>query len=257
VEAAVPRIPAPGPDRDRDAEWDAGASGRTAPGLGARSARPSELTRLRRELAEATAQNARLAETLREARARIEELRDEVERLSAAPRSYGTYLGPGPGGGMSVAVAGRVLDVAWSEEVRAEDPVPGQQVLLNETLAVVGLGAFEDRGELMRVAEVLDDGRVLVVGRGGEERVVHLAGPVRTAGVRAGDTLLVDPRAGTAAERVERSEVEHLVLEEVPDVDWSRIGGLAAQVGVDMLPELGQRLSDMVADLARTQGAAR
>lgn len=227
----MPRIPAPGPDRDRDAEWDAGASGRTAPGLGARSARPSELTRLRRELAEATAQNARLAETLREARARIEELRDEVERLSAAPRSYGTYLGPGPGGGMSVAVAGRVLDVAWSEEVRAEDPVPGQQVLLNETLAVVGLGAFEDRGELMRVAEVLDDGRVLVVGRGGEERVVHLAGPVRTAGVRAGDTLLVDPRAGTAAERVERSEVEHLVLEEVPDVDWSRIGGLAAQVG--------------------------
>ena len=227
----MPRIPAPGPGRDHDDDW---ATERRRPTPAAeragRDPALGESARLRRELADATAQNARLAETLRGARDRIEELRAEVERLAAAPRSYGTYLGPGPSGGMSVAVAGRVLEVLWSEDVRAADPAPGQQVLLNETMAVVGLGAFEDRGELMRVGELLDDGRVLVVGRGGEERIIHLAGPVRDVGVRAGDTLLVDPRAGTAAERVERSEVDHLVLEEVPDVDWSRIGGLASQV---------------------------
>ena len=224
----MPRIPASGAGRERD-DWREGSAARPEP-LGSRDLRAGDVARLRRELADATAANARLADTLRDARHRIEELRDEVERLGAAPRSYATYLGPGPAGGMSVAVAGRVLEVAWSEEARAAEPVPGQQVLLNEAMAVVGLGAFEDRGELMRVAELLDAGRVLVVGRGGEERVVHLAGPVREAGVRAGDTLLVDPRAGTAAERLERSEVEHLVLEEVPDVDWSRIGGLSAQV---------------------------
>ncbi len=232
----MPRIPASGADRERDEGWrdddrlDAAARARAAGRESAGDPRIGEAARLRRELADATAQNARLADTLRDARRRIEELRDEVERLAAAPRSYGTYLGPGPGGGMSVAVAGRVLEVAWSEELRARTPEPGQQLILNEALAVVGLGAYEDRGELMRVAELLPDGRVLVVGRGGEERVVHLAGPVRTAGVRAGDTLLVDPRAGTAAERVERSEVDHLMLEEIPDVDWSRVGGLARQV---------------------------
>ena len=225
----MPRIPASDSGRERDEDRREGPAARPE-GSGARDGRPSELPRLRRELSEALAANGRLSDTLRDARRRIEELRDEVARLSAAPRSYGTFLGPGPAGGMSVAVSGRVVEVEWSEEAREDAPVPGQQVLLNEALAVVGLGAFEDRGELMRVAEVLDGGRVLVVGRGGEERVVHLAGPVREAGVRAGDTLLVDPRAGTAAERVERSEVEHLVLEEVPDVDWSRIGGLAAQV---------------------------
>ncbi len=222
----MPRIPAAS---DRWREDDGTGPGPGGP-LTAAGADVREADRLRRELATATAQNARLADTLRDARGRIEELRDEVARLAAAPRSLGTFLGPGPGGGMSVAVAGRVLEVAWSEEARAEAPVPGQQVVLNEAMAVVGLGSFEDRGELMRVAELLADGRALVVGRGGEERVVHLAGPVRELGVRAGDTLLVDPRAGTAAERVERSEVDHLMLEEVPDVDWSRIGGLAAQV---------------------------
>ncbi len=183
-----------------------------------------------RELEASLAQNARLAETLRSARSQITELKAEVERLSAAPNTYGTYLGPGPRGGLTVAVAGRKLQVEWSDEVRADGLVPGQEVLLNESLNVVGVGSFEDRGELMTVAEMLDDGRVLVVGRSDEERIVHLAGRVLDTALRAGDTVLVDVRSGTASERVLRSEVERLVLEEVPDVDYSSIGGLGPQI---------------------------
>jgi proteasome-associated ATPase len=183
-----------------------------------------------RELEASLAQNARLAETLRSARSQITELKAEVERLSAAPHTYGTYLGPGPRGGLTVAVSGRKLQVEWSDEVRADGLVPGQEVLLNESLNIVGVGAFEDRGELMTVAEVLDDGRVLVVGRSDEERIVHLAGRVLDTALRAGDTVLVDVRSGTASERVLRSEVERLVLEEVPDVDYAAIGGLGPQI---------------------------
>jgi proteasome-associated ATPase len=183
-----------------------------------------------RELESSLAQNARLAETLRAARGQIGELKAEVERLSAAPHTYGTYLGPGPRGGLDVAVSGRKLQVEWSEGVRADGLVPGQEVLLNEALNVVGVGSFEDRGELMTVAEMLDDGRVLVVGRSDEERIVHLAGRVHGTALRAGDTVLVDVRSGTASERVLRSEVERLVLEEVPDVDYASIGGLGPQI---------------------------
>jgi proteasome-associated ATPase len=183
-----------------------------------------------RELEGSLAQNARLAETLRAARSQITELKAEVERLSAPPHTYGTYLGPGPGGGLTVAVSGRKLQVEWSEEVRADGLVPGQEVLLNEALNVVRAGTFEDRGELMTVAELLDDGRVLVVGRSDEERIVHLAGRALDTSLRAGDTVLVDVRSGTASERVLRSEVERLVLEEVPDVDYSSIGGLGPQI---------------------------
>jgi proteasome-associated ATPase len=183
-----------------------------------------------RELEASLAQNARLAETLRAARGQISDLKDEVERLSAAPHTYGTYLGPGPRGGLTVAVSGRKLQVDWSEGVRADGLVPGQEVLLNEALNIVGAGTFEDRGELMTVAELLDDGRVLVVGRGDEERIVHLAGRALDGALSAGDTVLVDVRSGTASERVVRSEVERLVLEEVPDVDYASIGGLGPQI---------------------------
>ena len=190
----------------------------------------TQLGELQQELERSVAQNGRLAETLRTARGQIAELKAEVERLSRPPHSVGTYLGPGADGGLSVALQGRKIQVEASPEVAAGVLEPGQELLLNDALQVVAAGRFEDRGELMSVAEILDDGRVLVTGRGDEERIVHLAARVSAAGVRSGDTLLVDVRSGTASERVERSEADRLVLEEVPDVTYEDIGGLTPQI---------------------------
>jgi proteasome-associated ATPase len=189
-----------------------------------------QLAAAQQELESSVAQNGRLAETLRTARSHIAELKAEVERLSKPPHTYGTYLGPGADAGLMVTVQGRKVAVEPTAEARSDRLEPGQELLLNDALQVVGVGSFEDRGELMSVAELLEDGRVLVTGRGDDERVVHLSGRVRDGGVRAGDTLLVDVRSGTALERIERSEVERLVLEEIPDVTYEDIGGLSAQI---------------------------
>ena len=189
-----------------------------------------QLQAARQELESSVAQNGRLAETLRSARAHIAELKAVVERLSAPPHTVGTYVGVGADGGLTVIVQGRKVQVEATSEARPDVLEPGQELLLNDALQVVGVGGFEDRGELMAVAELLDDGRVLVIGRGDDERVIHLSAQVRERGVRAGDTLLVDVRSGTASERIERSEVDRLVLEEVPDVAYEDIGGLGAQI---------------------------
>jgi proteasome-associated ATPase len=189
-----------------------------------------QLQAAQQELESSVAQNGRLAETLRVARGHITDLKAEVERLSAPPHTFGTYLGPGAEGTLTVTVQGRKVQVEPSGAATQGVLEPGQELLLNDALQVVGVGAFEDRGELMTVAELLDDGRVLVVGRGDDERVIHLSARVRERGVRAGDTLLVDVRSGTASERIDRSEVDRLVLEEVPDVDYADIGGLGAQI---------------------------
>jgi proteasome-associated ATPase len=79
--------------------------------------------------------------------------------------------------------------------------------------------------------EVLADGdRALVIANADEEKVVRLAEPLRTAPLRAGDSLLLDARAGYVYERIPKSEVEELILEEVPDIDYSNIGGLMRQI---------------------------
>jgi proteasome-associated ATPase len=79
--------------------------------------------------------------------------------------------------------------------------------------------------------ELLADGeRALVIGRADEERVVGLAEPLRQRTLRAGDSLLMEPRSGYVFEVIPKSEVEELVLEEVPDVDYGDIGGLGSQI---------------------------
>ncbi len=76
-----------------------------------------------------------------------------------------------------------------------------------------------------------------MVGHADEERVVWLADPLiadpddpDAVTLKPGDSLLVDTKAGYAYERVPKAEVEDLVLEEVPDVAYSDIGGLSRQI---------------------------
>jgi len=86
-------------------------------------------------------------------------------------------------------------------------------------------------GEVVSVKEILDDGeRAIVVGRGDEERVAYIAGPVRALRLRSGDSVLVDVRSNVVLERLPRPEVEELALEEVPDIGYEDIGGLDRQI---------------------------
>jgi proteasome-associated ATPase len=111
------------------------------------------------------------------------------------------------------------------------DLAPGQEVLLNEAMNVISARAFEDTGEIVVFKEFLDGGqRALVIGHTDEERVVRVAEPLRSARVRAGDSLLCDVRSGYVFEVIPKSEVEELVLEEVPDIRYEDIGGLGEQI---------------------------
>jgi len=69
-----------------------------------------------------------------------------------------------------------------------------------------------------------------VISHADEERIVHLADSLQVSRLRAGDSLMIEPRSAYAYERIPKSEVEELVLEEVPDVDYSDIGGLHSQI---------------------------
>jgi proteasome-associated ATPase len=178
-----------------------------------------------------TERNAKLIDTLKDARNQLMALREEVDRLAQPPSGYGVFLSLHPDATVDVFTAGRKMRVAVSPTVEADVLRRGQSVRLNEALTVVEAGAFETIGEVCALREVLADGsRALIVGHADEERVVWLADPLSDSPLKPGDSLLVDTKAGYAYERVPKAEVEDLVLEEVPDVDYADIGGLGRQI---------------------------
>jgi proteasome-associated ATPase len=184
-----------------------------------------------RSLAAVTSQNERLAQTLREARDQITKLKEEVDRLAQPPAGFGVFLGRNDDDSIDVFTGGRKLRVSASPSVSLDELRPGQEVMLNEALNVVAALDYEEVGEVVMFKELLADGeRALVIASADEERVVRLAEPLRTDTIRAGDSLLLDARAGYVYEKVPKSEVEELVLEEVPDIAYDSIGGLSGQI---------------------------
>src|SRR5215213_7196573 len=184
-----------------------------------------------RSLAAVTSQNERLAQTLREARDQITKLKEEVDRLAQPPAGFGTFLQRNDDDSIDVFTGGRKLRVHVSPNVELDELKRGQEVMLNEALNVVAAMAYEEVGEVVMLKELLADGhRALVIANADEERVVRLAAPLREIQLRAGDSLLLDTRAGYAYEKVPKSEVEELVLEEVPDIAYESIGGLRGQI---------------------------
>ena len=194
-------------------------------------------------LSQLSARNEKLTETLKEARGQLIALREEVDRLAQPPSGYGVFLARFPDETVDVFTSGRRMRVAVSPAVVTEELQSGQTVRLNEALTVVEAGDFERIGEVCGLREVLAGptadglaGRALVVGHADEERVVWLAAPLFDRSdpdlvpLKPGDSLLVDTKAGYAYERVPKAEVEDLVLEEVPDVDYEDIGGLFRQI---------------------------
>ncbi len=204
---------------------------------------PQQARVLEKRLAEAservsqlTERNAKLTETLKEARSQLTALREEVDRLAQPPSGYGVYLNRYEDGTVDVFTSGRRMRVAVSPNVQVEDLQLGQTVRLNEALTVVEAGTFERTGEVCTFRELLpveDAGqhaRALIAGHSDEERVVWLAPPLLDVGLKSGDSVLVDSKAGYAYDTVPKAEVEDLTLEEVPDVGYHDIGGLGGQI---------------------------
>ena len=181
------------------------------------------------QLAQAVSQNEKLTHTLREAREHISALREEVEKLTQTPNAYGTVLRLNDDGTADVLSSGRKMRVAIHPEVEGTLE-RGQEVALNDSLSVVLARSADGTGEVVTLTELLEGGRRAVVScRADEERVVDLAEHLAGVPLRVGDPMLMDTRSGLLTERLVRSEVEDLVLEEVPEVTYDDVGGLDAQ----------------------------
>jgi proteasome-associated ATPase len=190
----------------------------------------NELARMRERLDRAMAQNDKLSAVLEEAREQLGVLREEVEKLTSPPNNFGTVLQVNDDGTLDIMTGSRKLRVAAQPNVEVKKLQVGQEVLLNEAFNVIDIRHFEPAGDVLRVREVLTDGRVVVFAHADEERVLQRSETMIDVRLRPGDYVRIDTKTGLILEKMERPEVEELVLEEVPDITYEDVGGLADQI---------------------------
>ncbi len=181
-------------------------------------------------LARSLAHSDKLATVLEEAREQLAVLRAEVDKLTTPPNSFGTVTAVNEDGSVDVMAGNRKLRVAAQPSVEVKMLQKGQEVLLNESFTIIDVRTFDPTGDVVRVRDKLDDGRLVVMAHADDERVVSLADSMSDVRIRAGDFVRIDPRAGLVVERLARPEVEELVLEEIPDVTYEQVGGLTDQI---------------------------
>ena len=189
-----------------------------------------ELGDVNRQLAQAVNRNQELVNALHDACEQITSLREEVDKLCAPPSTYGVYLSENEDGTVNILSQGRKVKVNLHPSIKAPDIKPGQELILNEGLNVVETAGYEIQGEVVVLKELLEDHRAIVTQRADEDKVGIVADPLRSVKLKVGDHILMDSKSGYLLEKLPKSEVEDLTLEEVPDIDYEDIGGLTTQI---------------------------
>ena len=199
------------------------------------SAAPSEdvenrIYDLTRDLMNLHRKNRKLISTLTDAKEKLETLKEKVEQLSAPPNNYGVFLELNGDGTIDIDLGGKKWKVNADPDINVEKLQKGQEVIVNGVLNVVAVREFDKHGEVVKIKENLDDHRVIVNLRADEERVVEISDPLKGETLKLGDNVLLNHTTGMVMEKLPKSEVDDLLLEAVPDIKYSDIGGLAEQI---------------------------
>ncbi|CAN5784981.1 proteasome ATPase [soil metagenome] len=190
----------------------------------------SQLSEVRHEASRSRTQSERMAALLAQAREQLVTLHQEIDKLSSPPSGYGVFLISYEDGTADIFSGGRKLRVNVSPSVELAGLVKGQEVRLNEAMNVVEARGYEMHGEVALIKELISEDRAIVITHADDERVASLSAQLEGQVLHAGDSVLLDPRSGYLMEKLPKAEVEELVLEEVPDIDYTAIGGLDEQI---------------------------
>lgn len=185
----------------------------------AAGATPWDLLALRQRIAE-------MEENQDQARTAMEQLTEAVEKLRAPALRLGTLLQRLEGGRALVCASGS--DYVCQVDPALPDPVleTGMRVLLNEAFAVTDAFGLDRSGPVVRISEILSDGRLRVGQETGiSDAVVSRSTLLGKEKLKPGIEVRLDPNQRVAVEIIGAGRRLDRSLAHVEPVPWSAIGG--------------------------------
>lgn len=175
---------------------------------------------------------AKAAENIRAKEEALRKAKEELEALQTPPNSFGAFLAvvSDSDNMVRIMVKGEVVQVL-APQLDIKNLKRGQLVRLSADMHIVeALDQFEELGEEVRLETVMSNGRALVSTRLEDEKMVaYFSELLSPRDVKVGDKLLMT-RSHFLVERLPKSEVDDLAIEEAPDVAYEKIGGLSEQI---------------------------
>ncbi len=164
--------------------------------------------------------------TFEEARRTIVEMEAALEKVTAPANRVGTLLESPRDGVAYISVGGSEYFANVDSRLEQEALKVGTRVLVNDAFAIVGDLGFTSSGQVAKISDVLEDGR-LRVGQepGGQVNVLSRSSDLVQASLKTGDEVRVDPNFRVALERMPEKEAKDYFLEEIPNLPWEKIGG--------------------------------
>ena len=190
----------------------------------------TQLYETQRELMAAERRNKRLTGTLQEAKEKLQILKEKVAQLTAPPNNYGVFLGTNEDGTVDIDISGRKWRVNIDPALKGKPFAVGQEVIVNSGMNVIDIKGAERHGDVVKIKERVEDELAIVSLRTDEERVVRIAESLKAEPLKTGDHVLLNHTTSMLMEKLPKREVEDLLLEEVPNIGYTDIGGLDTQI---------------------------
>ena len=190
----------------------------------------TQLYETQRELMVVERRNKRLTGTLQEAKEKLQILKEKVAQLSAPPNNYGVFLGTNADGTVDIDISGRKWRVNIDPALKGKPLAVGQEVIVNSGMNVIDIKGAERHGDVVKIKERVEDELAIVSLRTDEERVVRIAESLKAEPLKTGDHVLLNHTTSMLMEKLPKREVEDLLLEEVPNIGYTDIGGLDTQI---------------------------
>ncbi|MGB0908989.1 MAG: AAA family ATPase [Nitrospirales bacterium] len=161
----------------------------------------------------------------------VRKLSEAVEKLTAPANRIGTLIDLPAEGKARIIVGGSEFYTIVDPRLEPSELKVGSQILVNEAYVVIRSLGYDINGPILKVGEVLADGRLRMDQEPGRQGLLlQRAADLQHVAFKPGDEVRVDPSYRLVLERLETSQAKGHVLDEVPSIGWEQIGGHKAAI---------------------------
>jgi proteasome-associated ATPase len=171
---------------------------------------------------------------LTEAQEMIQKYDEAYTKLTQPANRIAVFLSGNEDGTANIALGDNEFYTNIDPNVDAAELKTGTRVKVNDAYAIVGDLGPAQNGQIVKVNEALEDGRLRIGGdqQGQNSRVVLRGEGLKEAKIKTGTEVRMEPNGRVALEAFAAKENQDYFLDQVTEIPWDKIGGQQEAISV-------------------------